>query len=82
VRFGKCGRYRFRAVLPDQREQFAHLPRQRAVRIGETFEIFMCGGTQQCDEALLRRRTVGGGGVFIEKVEMPFRTGYVEVSFR
>ena len=40
VRFGERGGYRFRAIFTNQSEQFAHLARQGAVRIGEPSQIF------------------------------------------
>lgn len=53
VGFGDGGGDRCGAIFTNQGKQFADLPRQRTVGIGETFEIFVGSRAEQRDQALL-----------------------------
>lgn len=61
MRFGERGGYGFGAIFTDQREQFTDLPRERAIGIGQVFEIFVRSRAEQRDETRLRGRAFRGG---------------------
>ena len=57
----------------DQREQFTDLPRERAIGIGQAFEILVRGWAEQGDDALLCGRALGGGHLRVEFLLKTFR---------
>jgi hypothetical protein len=56
----------FRSIFTDQCEEFTDLPRERAIGIGQPFEICVRGRAEQGDEALLRGRAFRGGHLCAE----------------
>ena len=57
---------RFRAVVANQFEEFAHLPGQGAIRIGELSEIRLGHRSEQQHEPLLRGRALRRGHLRVE----------------